>query len=327
LIISTLVADLSVIVCAYTQNRWDAMIAAVGSLRAQMLAPLEIILVIDHNHDLYLRAIEEIHGIIILENQALRGLSGARNTGIAHAKGAILAFMDEDAAAEPDWIEKIMPQFRDPVVLGVGGAICPVWLGPRPGWLPEEFYWTVGCTYKGLPETPAPVRNLIGCNMAFRREVFDKVGGFRSGMGRIGTLPLGCEETELCIRAARQIQPGVFFYLPDTRVWHRVPENRGQWSYFIHRCYSEGRSKAQVAHFVGAQRGLASERSYTYRTLPRGFLRGLRDFLRHGRVSGLGQMVAILTGLAVTSAGYLIGNVIDAMSTPADKEGEFAGEV
>ena len=62
---------------------------------------------------------------------------------------------------------------------------------------PREFNWVVGCTHRGMPSTTAPVRNLIGCNMSFRREVFSRIGGFRDQIGRVGARPSGCDETEL----------------------------------------------------------------------------------------------------------------------------------
>jgi glucosyl-dolichyl phosphate glucuronosyltransferase len=318
--------DISIIVCAYTDNRWEEMIAALYSLQHQTVSPLEIILVIDHNPKLFQRAVQKFQGVIILENQSLRGLSGARNTGIASARGSLIAFMDEDAVAEPDWTEKILAMYADPAVLGVGGAIRPAWARKKPAWFPEEFNWVVGCTYKGLPETAAPVRNLIGCNMSFRRDVFDKAGGFRTGMGRIGTLPVGCEETELCIRATRHFSQSVLLYVPGAQVWHHVPAVRARWGYFIHRCYSEGISKAQVAHFVGVSRGLASERTYTYRTLPAGVLRGISDFFFHGDPTGMARVFAIVLGLACTTAGYLAGKGMEVFHAPTDPEAELIRE-
>jgi hypothetical protein len=199
-------------------------------------------------------------------------------------------------------------------VLGVGGAIVPVWAAGRPGWFPEEFDWVVGCTYRGMPDTAAPVRNLIGCNMSFRRRVFEAVGGFRSGIGRIGTRPAGCEETELCIRVRQRWPEGVLLYEPSARVYHRVPASRARWRYFHARCYYEGRSKAAVARFVGAGDGLASERAYTLRTLPRGFALGLADALRLEDMAGLARAGTIAAGLGATAAGYLIGAVAERLS-------------
>jgi len=121
-----------------------------------------------------------------------------------------------------------------------------------------------------MPETVAAVRNLIGANMSIRREVFDTVGNFRSEIGRIGTWPISGEENELCIRARQFWPQGVFLYQPQASVFQRVPSRRACWRYFCLRCYAEGLSKAVVAQYVGVKDGLAVERSYTLRTLPKG---------------------------------------------------------
>ena len=306
--------DFSVIICAYTEARWDAMLSAVESVRQQSLSPRQIILVIDHNPVLFERSQAALNGITIIENREARGLSGARNSGIALATAGLIAFMDEDAIAEPDWLEKLSTGYTDPQVLGVGGAILPLWHDGRPGWFPEEFDWVVGCTYLGLPTQAQPVRNLIGCNMSFRREVFDAVGGFRNGMGRIGTLPVGCEETELCIRIQQYWTQAVFLYEPAARVQHRVSRQRATWDYFFSRCYAEGISKAQVARLVGTQAGLSSERKYTFSTLPRGVLLGVADSVRRLHPDGLTSSAAIVAGLGVTTAGYLRGKLAHSIS-------------
>jgi glycosyltransferase involved in cell wall biosynthesis len=299
---------------------------AVDSLKHQTVLPKEIILVIDHNPALYDRACREIAGVQVVENHFARGLSGARNTGISHARGAILVFIDEDAMAEPAWLERLLRVYSDPNVIGAGGAILPYWVATQPAWFPEEFNWVVGCTYKGLPETIAPVRNLIGCNMSFRREVFEVAGGFRTGMGRIGVLPLGCEETELCIRASRFYPNKELLYLPGAVVRHRVPALRSRLGYFLDRCYSEGLSKAQVARFVGASRGLASERAYTLHTLPAGVLHGLRDFVLHRDLSGLERAWAIVAGLGFTTIGYVLGAIADRLRRPSPADQQLSGE-
>jgi glucosyl-dolichyl phosphate glucuronosyltransferase len=299
--------SISVIVCAYTEDRWNQMLAAIGSLQSQTLRPTEIILVIDHNASLAARSRAAIDQVVIVENRENRGLSGARNTGIPLAKGEIIAFMDEDAIAAPDWLAQLAKNYADRQVVGVGGAIVPQWEAGRPTWFPEEFDWVVGCTYRGMPQTLSPVRNLIGCNMSFRREVFDVVGSFRNGIGRVGTRPVGCEETELCIRVRQHWPQKQMLYEPAAVVNHRVPKNRATWLYFRSRCYAEGLSKALVAHFVGAGDGLSSERSYTFRTLPGGVVRGLSEAL-HGKVDGFGRAFAIPFGLCLTGFGYILGN-------------------
>jgi glycosyltransferase involved in cell wall biosynthesis len=300
--------DVSVIICAYTEDRWNVLCAAVESVRGQTCPPKEIILVIDHNPALFERAGRQFLRETVIENQEGKGLSGARNSGIAVASGEVIAFMDEDAAAEPDWLERLLAGYADPLVCGVGGAIQPHWLIQPPGWFPEEFNWVIGCTYKGMPDAPAPVRNLIGANMSFERTVFETCGGFQSGLGRVGTLPLGCEETELCIRVRQRRPEQKFLFEPGALVRHQVPGKRGTLRYFASRCFSEGISKAAVSSLVGARDGLASERAYTWRTLPGGMLRGFLDGL-HGHAAGFGRAAAILAGLGITGLGYVWGQL------------------
>jgi GT2 family glycosyltransferase len=295
---------------------WPALLAAADSVRRQSTPPRELIVVIDHNPALLARAIQGLPGARVVENQAEAGLSGARNTAIALAAGGVIAFLDDDAAAAPNWLDALLAGYADPRVIGVGGAIEPRWAAGRPAWFPPEFDWVVGCTYAGLPLAPAPVRNLIGANMSLRADLFAEVGGFRSSLGRVQKLPAGCEETEWCIRAAQRRPGAELRYDPGARVAHQVPAERATWTYFCSRCYAEGRSKALVARLVGAGAGLASERAYVRRTLPMGVARGLRLALR-GEASGLGRAWAISAGLVITALGYLAGWLSSWRAAPA----------
>ncbi len=303
-------ADVSVVICAYTEARWSDLCAAVDSVRRQTLPPREIVVVIDHNPSFLQRARQLLPDAVVIENGQPRGLSGSRNSGLAAAHAAIVAFLDDDAAAAPDWLERLCAGYSDANVLGVGGAIEPQWWNDeRPSWFPEEFDWVVGCSYRGLPPALAQVRNLIGCNMSLRREVFAEVGGFRTGIGRINALPLGCEETELCIRAGRRWPQGKLLYQPEAKVSHRVPAARGRWNYFCSRCYAEGLSKAQISEFTGYQAGLSSERRYVAHALPLGVLRSLGRAVVRGEGAGVMRAAAILVGLTFTAAGFAKGRI------------------
>jgi glucosyl-dolichyl phosphate glucuronosyltransferase len=301
--------DISVVICAHTEARWEQLARAVESLQSQSIAPREILVVIDHNLALANRAYRRLPSVRVIENAQQHGISGARNSGIAAARGAIIAFLDDDAIAAPDWLEQLLAGYSSPNVLGVGGAIEPQWQGRRPRWFPEEFDWVVGCTYRGMPGAAALVRNLIGCNMSFRRDVFTRIGGFRDEIGRVGARPSGCDETELCIRLRQRLPHALLIYSPLARVRHYVPAERARWAYFRARCLLEGRSKALVARLVGAGDGIATERAYTLRTLPRGVARGLFDTLVRYDPSGLARAGAISLGLMITTVGYLQGMV------------------
>lgn len=312
-----MIQDISVIICAYTEQRWDDLVAAIESLRQQTLPATEIIIVIDHNPQLLERVQDHIRDVIVVENAEARGLRGARNSGLAAAKGQIIAFLDDDAVAIPDWLMFLTEGYTDPNVLGTGGEVTPSWVDNKPAWLPEEFYWVVGCTYRGMPQTASIIRNPIGANMSIRREVFETVGDFHSEIERVGKRHAGgCEETELCIRARQHWPQGVFLYQPEARVFHRVPGSRTCWRYFYSRCYVEGLAKAVVARHVGARDSLASERTYTFRTLPQAVMHGLTDTLFHYDLAGLARAGAIISGLAATTIGYLAGSILLQVSKP-----------
>lgn len=299
----------SVVICAYTEARWDALAAALTSVRGQTAPPEEIIVVIDHNEALLARARQVFTGASVIRNDRSLGLSGARNSGIAAARGEVIAFLDDDASAAPDWLARLSAGYRDERVLGVGGMIVPKWEGAPPAWFPAEFGWIVGCSYLGQPEVAAPVRNMIGANMSARREVFETIGGFSDELGRVGALPLGCEETELCIRALQRWPGRYFLHEPAATVAHLVPAARARWGYFRARCFAEGISKAGVARLVGSDDGLSSEWAYTLHILPRGVLRGLADVALKRDPSGLGRAAAIVVGLTITTVGYARGLV------------------
>jgi glycosyltransferase involved in cell wall biosynthesis len=308
--------DVSVVICAYTEARWDPLVAAVEAVVQQTCPPREVIVVVDHNEALLVRAGSALSTARVVPNEDRSGLSGARNTGVRHATGRIVAFLDDDARPDPVWLETLAAAFDDLAVVGAGGLAMPEWVdGPRPRWLPPEMYWVVGCSYVGLPTGVAEIRNPIGANMAFRRELLRDAGGFLEGMGRVGTVPLGCEETELAIRI-RRMTGGVVLHVPAARVSHRVTASRVTWRYFLSRCWSEGLSKALVARQAGPDVALASERAYAARTLPLGLARALRDVAR-GDAGGLGRAAAIAAGLIVTTTGYVRGRLAYIKPHPA----------
>lgn len=297
----------SVVICAYTTKRWERLQAAVESVASQS-ADVEIVIVVDHDDELLKLCTARWPHHRVVSNQFAQGLSGARNTGLSQATGDVIAFLDDDAAARSGWLDAITTGFTDQSVGGVGGHVVPEWAQTPPAWLPPEFWWVVGCSYVGLPSDAREVRNPIGANMAFRRSVFEQVGGFREEIGRVGTIPLGCEETELSIRAH-----GAGFsvwYLPNAIVRHAVPADRLTPRYFLRRCYAEGLSKALVSALAGRTDGLASERTYVSRTLPH----AVRDALAQAvsgpaRLDALRRAAAVIAGVLAASIGFAQGTV------------------
>ena len=315
--------DASVIVCTFDERRWDDLEACVASLVSLDPAPLEVIVVVDHNDALLERARRAFPECRVIPNDRPQGLAGGRNAGVAVSRGSISAFIDDDARAEPEWISRLSEAFSDPSVVGTGGLLLPAWQSARPSWMPDEFLWVYGCSYTGLPTGPEEIRNPIGANMAVRREVLQAAGGFREGgsedgsdaaprdlgtrgmVRAAGNLP---DDTDFAIRVSHERPDGFWLYRPDAVVHHTVTRERSTFAYFLRRSYEEGIAKANLAHAVSGVQGLSSERRHTAKVLPLGILRGLRDLLK-GDSSGLGRAGAILIGFAAAAAGFAVTSV------------------
>jgi GT2 family glycosyltransferase len=299
--------SISVIVCAYSNERIPQLRETLASLQEQTYPAKDIVLIIDHNPELK----REFEGLAdgqlrVAANSGERGLASARNTGIELAEGELMAFIDDDAAAESTWLERLVECYRDPDVIAAGGRIEPVWEGGRkPAWLPEEFLWVVGCSYRGMAE--GSIRNMIGCNMSFRSSVFEEVGAFNPGIGRLGNQPLGCEETEICIRALERWPGKRIMYVPEALVHHHASRSRQTISYFAKRCYFEGVSKVVVRRLRGAS-GTSSEVGYLSRALPMAVLRDAQNaVLLRGTGSSLSRIGMVTLGVGAVGAGFAYG--------------------
>jgi GT2 family glycosyltransferase len=312
----------SVVIAACSMNRWDDLLAAVASAGEQTISVLETVVVIDHHPGLLARARERIPGVTVIPNTRQRGASGARNSGVAASRGEVVAFLDDDAVASPSWLENLLGHFASPGVIGVGGLLDPLWAVRRPRWFPPEFDWAVGGSYPGMPGAAMPMRNVWSGNMAIRRHVFDAVGGFREGFGKVGGQACP-EDTDLCLRAAMAARGGMWIYEPTGIVGHRVPAERATFSYFCARCFNEGQGKAALAALNGAGESTSAERRYARQVLPRGIARGLREAV-HGDIAGVSRSLAIAIGLLLAMVGFAVG-CSAALLRPLRAFGESSG--
>lgn len=297
---------ISVIIASFTIARLEDLVRAVESVRAQSQPAVEIIVVIDADSQLARRVAARLDGEAVIANSHQPGLSGARQSGVEAAHGSILAFLDDDAVADRDWLAEMLHCYEDPNVLGVGGRIDPLWQQSPPAWFPAEFNWVIGCSYAGMPLDTAPIRNPIGANMSIRAAVLAAAGGFDARLGRVdgqrGLFGSG-EDTELGIRTAASNPGRHWVYRPQARVRHVVTAERGTWRYFVKRCAVEGRAKALLANLTGPAQALRTERSYARSVLPKAVARELANALL-GRPEGLARAAAIVVGLGVTTLAY-----------------------
>lgn len=298
--------SVAVAICMYTEDRLDQICAAIESVRAQTRPPDELLLVVDYNEALLTRMREIEPTLQVVPNHHGKGLSGGRNTAAEVSTSEVLVFLDDDARARPQWLERLVEPLADPRVVATGGRVEADWIGAPPRWFPEELLWAVGCSYRGLPSTPTEIRNPFGGCMAVRRQAVLDAGLFREDVGRRAGLPLGCEETEMAIRMTSNRR--TIRYVPDAVIDHVVPRERAQFAYLARRCYAEGLSKAIVAKAVGQQSALATERAYVLRVIPAGLGRAVwRALTGPNRVDELRRAGALTGGVCLAAAGYLVG--------------------
>jgi GT2 family glycosyltransferase len=300
--------EISVVISTYTLMRWDALREGVSALTEQTHKPHQVLVVVDHQPTVLERVAAELEDAIALPSSGRPGLAGCRNTGAEAATGSVVAFLDDDAVPARDWLERLAETYADDEVVAVGGDVIPSWSTSRPYWFPPEFDWVVGCSYRGLPTKRAPVRNLIGANMSFRREVFEQLEFF-PGLGHANGRSLGGEETDFCIRLAEAFPGRKIVYEPEARVRHYVPQDRARFAYFLRRCYNEGVSKGVLAGRVGSRVGLASERAYVRGILPGAAVGAVSDMLGKRQPSSVLRIPATIAGLGAAGSGYVMSRL------------------
>ena len=311
--------SVTVVVCAYTGDRWVTLQGAIDATQHQLNHEDELLVVVDHNDALLARCRAYLNNFKVFTNCHNPGLSGARNTALDEARGSIVVFLDDDAIPLEGWLDALRAPYVDDRVYGVGGLATPRWFAGQPKWFPEEFLWVVGCSHPGLPVDSHPVRNLVGANMSFRKSAFDRVGGFAEQLGRTGTRLLGCEETEFSIRLTQANPTAIILHEPASKVVHHVTQQRASLGYFVRRCWAEGISKAEVARRVGRSRALSTERQYVSQVLPRGIRTGFHDGIT-GDPWGAARSLMIILGLATTAAGYCIGTIYGPVGTGKEED-------
>ena len=240
----------SAVVC--THNRRDSLTRTLRSLAAQTLAVTEYeILVVDNGSTDGTRAALERAGDDITNLRCVDeprvGLSRARNTGWQAARGAVVAYLDDDATAASQWLACIVAAFRTitPRPGCVAGKIVPIWDAPRPAWLADALVPCLSILDWGDRARPLrPEEWIAGCNMAFPRDVLADSGGFRTDLGRCGDDLVSMEEVAL--RRAVEARGYTTYYDPAIEVRHHIAAARLQQRWFRRRMYWNGVSAARA---------------------------------------------------------------------------------
>ncbi len=271
--------QISAIIC--THNRDIYLGAAIDSLLGQDFAfGFEVVVVDNGSSDGTRQVVEERLGNPRLKyvEEPNIGLSIARNTGAEVAGSEILAYLDDDAVASPQWLQVLYSAYQDNQKLAIAGGkvnlLFPQGIEP-PRWLSPGLAANLGAYDLGgsLVYIDHPGLTPRGLNYSIRRSFLEQIGGFDPHLGRIGQKLLSNEElqmTELALKEGWQVA-----YVPDALVSHNVAPERLQRSWFLNRGWWQGISECYREQLMGkagfAQIQRGSER----------FVRGLYKSLQH----------------------------------------------
>ena len=333
--------QVSVVVCTYTMDRYDVFTEAVESALAQTHEPVEVVLVIDGNPEVYEHAVDDFGdraNVVVHDNNENRGISYSRTKGAELSTGEIVAFidddfmlmlgdnvfggnlgdvanhqqeeradaafLDDDGIAEPDWIAKHVETYAETNAVAVAGYVAPNWQSEKPDFFPEEFYWLVGCTELGFAEDGEEIRNGYGSNVSYRRDVFLDVGGYDVNTGRKGDRHIQAHEAPVGIRIREAYGKGVV-YVEDAVVHHTLFEYRGEFRWLVFRSFWQGFSKRVMEVLYPGAQGNESEflKDLFVRALPSRVRRAVGE----RSLDPVQEAIAILVFTGAVGLGYLYG--------------------
>ena len=312
----------SVVIPAFTFDRWDLIVKAVDAVQSQICPPVELILSIDRNPEL-LRACQDRWGsvdlpvpvkVVTSDNQwaprmvtesnsdgVARGYGGgsARNSGAKATIGDVIVTFDDDAWPEPECLKYLLAPYDDPSVVAVGATSVPDYETRRPIWFPRSFDWIFGCAYEGLPITLAPTPRLFGGMLSVRSTAFRALGGYKSA---------DFDDLDLCTRLAFTYSDSAVLYEPRAVAHHFVPAKRVRWRYFWTRSFLVNRDKVAAFALLGEAASLAPERQFVLHSIPRQSAAALRGLFT-GHPEELLQWAAMFVGIGLAGLGNLVGRL------------------
>lgn len=245
---------ISVIVA--TRDRAPLLETTLDALCGQVSpgCPFEIVVVdngsVDGTSAVVAAASQRTHVPVVYLSEAKPGKSHALNTAIAHAKGDLLVFTDDDVLPTPHWLAAYARAFAETGADYAAGRILPLWEATPPRWLTPTLHGVLAIPDGGAERLALEGAHNhvmpIGANMAVRRHVLDRVGGWNPQLGKLkNTLRTG-EDHEFALRLVAAGFAGV--YEPQASVLHRVPADRLRLGYFFRWCYGNGRIEAGLEH-------------------------------------------------------------------------------
>lgn len=299
----------SVVITAFAEDRYIDVNEAIESVLLGSYRYRDVTVVVDGNYALYdrLNARWDVDDVTILLNGEILGAAASRNAAVETVNGDIVAFMDDDAVADPDWLQELVGPYEMDDAVAVGGRMAPLWIAGKPDYLPAEFYWLVGVTYRGFPDERTEVRNTFASNLSFDLETFETLGGFNTNIGPTGESLLQSAETELCARLNEVTGRGVI-YNPDAVVSHKIYKHRTSPWFLLRRAFWQGVSKRGMQKFSDVE--FSSESSFLHLILKLSIPERLVGSIHGPHRENLFQLVFIIVATTAVGIGYVWGFVV-----------------
>lgn len=298
----------SVVLCTYDESMYDEFREAAESVLNQSYDNVELVVIVDGTDAVCDRAVTDYgnEGVVTIHcNDENVGLLESRNTGAELASGDIVAFIDDDAVADEQWVEELVRSYEKQDAVAAGGKMVGEWVAGKPRFLPAEFYWLVGVTHRGFADGSGYVRNTFGSNISFRRDVFLDLGGFDTDIGgRKGAKNLQGGETELCARLHDEYGEQVW-YNPHAVVAHKVFDYRTELTWLLNRAFWQGYSKRAMESIVPDSSG--EENEFLRLLLTTFAPERVKRVVRERSTTEFLQFVMLFVCTLVVGLGYLYG--------------------
>lgn len=243
--------EISAVIC--THNRASYLPRAIASLVDSGIEDDQELLVVDNaSTDATCAVVSSFDSVKRLRYvyEPRLGLAHARNAGWRNAAGRYVAYLDDDAIAVPGWLGRIQETFENvrPRPGCVGGKVAPIWEAPRPNWLSDDLI--AGLAIVDWSHTPRPLADLrrewlVGANIAFPREILERIDGFTPSLDRVGKHLLSNGDTFMQALIAESGY--TCWYDPAIAVSHHIHAGRLSKRWFYRRYYAQGLSDAVVA--------------------------------------------------------------------------------
>ncbi len=313
---------LSIVTTSYSMERLKDIEDLLDSIKAQTYSRIELIFITERSTELFQRvkALAEKKGIAnsqILLNTGKPGANVARNLGISHAEGEIVAIVDDDVVLFSDWAEQMVKTYHDSSVAGVTGPVFPMWEDESMSWFPDEFSWmwggTLWCDWHKGNET-RKIRNVGGMNCSFTKEALDKAGGYLTSLGgwqgedeKSAWFRRSGEEVELSLRVREKTGKEIVFN-PGVRVYHKVHRFRFSWGWIARKAYAFGYCKHMITSLYPRWEGKPTL-GQEYNLLRRIFttlIPGIARTLFTHPIIAWRQLLLTIIGVFFTGLGYIV---------------------